>query len=269
MNEQREPFTVESLTRDLRELGLSDGATVVVHSSLSAIGYVAGGAQSVVLALLEVIGPNGTLVVPAHSGDCSDPGLWENPPVPESWWPTIRATMPAFDPRLTSTRRMGIIAETVRHLPGALRSGHPSVSFCAVGPSAETITLDHRLENEFDGLSPLARLYDLDSDILLLGVGHDCNTSLHLAESRSGTMSTRRQGAPILVNGVRQWVTYDSLDASTEDFEQVGVAAWAIDLETVGLVGGATTRLLKGRNFVDFAIQWFVENRSSRPFLSR
>jgi aminoglycoside 3-N-acetyltransferase len=104
----------------------------------------------------------------------------------------------------------------------------------------------------------------LDSSILLLGVGHDCNTSLHLAESRSGTMSTRQQGSPILVDGVRQWVTYRSLDVSTDEFEQVGAAAAEADQETVGLVGGATSRLLKQRSLVDFAVHWFAQSRSSR-----
>jgi len=79
------PFTLDSLVSDLRALGLVAGDTVLVHSSLSAIGYVAGGAQAVVLALLEVIGTEGTLVVPTHSGDLSDPSRWENPPVPEAW----------------------------------------------------------------------------------------------------------------------------------------------------------------------------------------
>ncbi len=160
------PFTLDSLVSDLRALGLVAGDTVLVHSSLSAIGYVAGGAQAVVLALLDVIGTEGTLVVPTHSGDLSDPSRWENPPVPEAWWPVIRASMPAFDARLTPTRMMGMIPDVVRHLPGASRSANPAVSFCAVGPNATTITSEHGLAFGFDESSPLARLYDLDARIL-------------------------------------------------------------------------------------------------------
>lgn len=264
IGERRGPFTIERLTRDLRQLGLTPNTTVVVHSSLSAIGYVVGGAHAVVLALLEVIGPNGTLVVPTHSGDLSDPGFWKNPPVPEAWWPAIRASMPAYDPRLTPTRGMGAIADTVRHLPGAVRSAHPSVSFCAVGPNAETITSNHRLENGFDETSPLARLYDADASILLLGVGHDKNTSLHLAESRSGTRSTLRQGAPVLLDGVRRWVTYNSLDVHTDDFEEVGTMVADAGLQRESFVGGATARLLALRSLVDFAVQWFTKNRTTR-----
>ena len=99
------PFTRENRISDLGALGLVAGDTVLVHSSLSAIGYVVGGAQAVVLALLDVLGAEGTLVVPTHSGDLSDPSRWEDPPVPVDWWPVIRETMPAFDASLTPRGR--------------------------------------------------------------------------------------------------------------------------------------------------------------------
>ena len=129
------PFTRENLVSDLGALGLVAGDTVLVHSSLSAIGFVVGGAQAVVLALLDVLGTEGTLVAPTHSGDLSDPSRWENPPVPVDWWPVIRETMPAFDASLTPTRKMGIIAEVIRHLPQALRSAHPAVSSALSAPT--------------------------------------------------------------------------------------------------------------------------------------
>ncbi len=129
------PFTRENLVSDLGALGLVAGDTVLVHSSLSAIGFVVGGAQAVVLALLDVLGTEGTLVAPTHSGDLSDPSRWENPPVPVDWWPVIRETMPAFDASLTPTRKMGIIAEVIRHVLQALRSARPAVSSALSAPT--------------------------------------------------------------------------------------------------------------------------------------
>jgi aminoglycoside 3-N-acetyltransferase len=76
----------------------------MVHSSLSRLGYVVGGAHTLVLALLAAIGSEGTLVMPTHSGDLTDPAGWMHPPVPEAWWAALRDQMPAYDQALTPTR---------------------------------------------------------------------------------------------------------------------------------------------------------------------
>src|SRR5512136_1383176 len=116
------PRTRDSLAADLRALGSTHGMAVIVHSSLSALGWVSGGSVAVVQALMDVLTPAGTLVMPTHTGDLSDPSFWQDPPVPETWWPIIRDTMPTFEPEVTPTRRMGRIVETFRTWPGTLRS---------------------------------------------------------------------------------------------------------------------------------------------------
>ena len=158
---------------------------LLVHSSLRAMGWVCSGAVAVIIALQEVLGATGTLVMPTHSTDLTEPSQWENPPVPESWWSVIRATMPAYHPDLTSTRSMGVIPETFRKQQGCLRSAHPHHSFCAYGHHASQIINSHSLEFGLGEGSPLARIYDLGGFVLLLGVGHESNTSMHLAEYRA------------------------------------------------------------------------------------
>ena len=170
--------------RDLRVLGVRPGSTLLVHASLRPLGFVSGGPHAVVLALRDALGPDGTIVVPTHTPDNSDPAQWRNPPVPADWWPLIRSEMPGFDPAVTPSRFMGALAETVRGWPGALRSAHPHVSFAALGPAAEQVVAGHTLADMLGEGSPLARLYDLDADVLLLGVDHSVSTSLHLAEYR-------------------------------------------------------------------------------------
>lgn len=249
------PRTRSSLAADLRTLGLPAGSTVIVHASLASLGWVAGGPVAVIRALLDVLGEAGTLAMPAFCGGLTEPSLWRHPPVPESWWPVIRAETPAFDPAVTPTRRMGAIAETFRTWPGALRSDHPHSSVVALGPQAAFVTEGHRLEDAMGDASPFGRLYDLDAFVLMLGVEN--NSSLHLAEHRSGARGRVPQGAPLFENGVRVWKTFQDLDYDDSTFPPVKAAFEATGRVTVGRVGSAVAKLLRQREIVDFATEWF------------
>lgn len=258
------PVTRPGLAGDLAELGLRPGMNVLVHTSMSQLGWVVGGAITVIRAIEDVLGAGGTLVMPAHTADLSEPEGWQNPAVPPDWWPVIRAQMPAFDLRLTPTNYMGTVAETFRHLEGVRRSDHPQVSFCARGPKAAFITDRHGLEFGLGESSPLARLYDLGGHVLLLGTTHYSNTTLHLAEYRAlySSKSTVINGAPVQRPGGRRWVTFMDLDLNTEDFPELGAAfESACPTASHGPAGYGTARLLPVREMVDFAVQWMTRNR--------
>lgn len=260
------PNTRVSLAEDLRKIGLEAEDVVIVHSSLSKLGWTAGGAVAVVEALMDVLTSEGTLVMPTHSASNTDPAHWQNPPVPETWWPIIYEHMPAYDPRTTPTRQMGAIVECFRTYPHVLRSAHPSSSFAAWGKYAEFVTSNHDLSEDFGDRSPLGRIYELNSKVLLLGVLHSNNTSLHLAEFRSDYTGKKWeiQGAAMLVNGQRQWVKFEVLEADADNFVEVGTAyETSIGYKPVK-IGQAETRLLSQCAIVDFAVQWFQENRKEK-----
>ena len=258
------PATVDSLSRDLELLGVENGSTLLVHSSLSAIGWVAGGAAAVVLSLERCLGDRGTLVVPTHSSDLTDPSEWQNPPVPEAWWETIRQHTPAYEPDLTPTRGMGAIPECFRKQKGVLRSGHPQYSFAARGPHADAVTAHHRAAWALGEGSPLARVYDLGGYVLLLGVDHGSNTSLHLAEYRAefGGKRVVTVGAPVLVEGARTWLSFEDIHLDESDFSRLGQEFEAVTGSVVvGRVGLATARLMPQRALVDFAVSWMERFR--------
>ena len=261
------PVTVESLQTDFKALGIEKGMVLCVHSSLSSIGWVCGGPVAVIIALQAVLGKTGTLVMPTHSTDLSDPRQWENPPVPESWWQTIRETMPAYDPDLTPTRSMGKIAETFRRQRGVVRSAHPLHSFCARGPQASDIIDNHALAFGFGENSPLARIYDLHGFVLLLGVGQSKNTSIHLSEYRADFLGKRfvREGAPISQAGARTWTTFENINIDASDFDRIGEAFLQTDAGKMvrhGKVGSANCQLMPQWAIVDFAVEWLQENRT-------
>jgi aminoglycoside 3-N-acetyltransferase len=256
------PQTRASIATDLHSLGVAPGSVLLAHTAVSRLGWVCGGPVAVAQALLDVLGPDGTLVVPTHTTGNSDPARWGHPPVPDAWWPVIREHMPGFDPRITPSRGVGALPEVVRTLPGAVRSAHPQMSFAAVGPQAEAITAGHVLESGLGEGSPLARLYELDAEILLLGVGHASNTSLHLAEYRVAEPRHRRTGAAVITPGGRRWVTYDDVDHDSAALHAIG-AAFDISARTrVGRVGSADCRLLRQRDAVDFAVEWLERDRA-------
>lgn len=259
------PRTRQSLGNDLRALGVQAGMTLIMHSSLKSLGWVCGGPVAVLQALMDIVTSAGTIVVPTQTSDYSDPALWQHPPVPESWWQIIYDTMPVFDARITPTHHMGIIVETFRTWPGVLRSDHPTVSFAAWGRNAGHIIAGHSLEYGLGEGSPLARIYDLDGWVLLLGVGYDSNTSMHLAEYRAPGFEETMLGAPVLENGQRVWKRYRDIEIDSDIFPEIGADFERTGQVCMAKVGSADTRLFHQKVAVDFAQEWLTVRRAAKP----
>ena len=254
--------TRKSLADNLRSLGLGTGDVLLVHSSLSSLGWVNGGAEAVVRAFLDVLGDTGTLVVPTQSSDNSDPKNWQHPPVPEEWKQTIRNTMLPHNPRTTRTYHMSVIAETVRTWPGAVRSAHPQASFTAIGPKAEELMKGHALECGLGERSPLKKLEEAKARVLLMGVGFEKCTAFHLAEYRLPGAAVAENSFAIMMEGKREWMTVSDVDVSDEGFRELGREFEGEGKVKSGKIGGADARLFGLADGVDFAQRWLLLNRS-------
>ena len=257
------PNTIHTIKRDLRNLGIKEGDIVLVHSSMSKLGWVCGDEVTVVQALLDVVGKEGTIVMPAHTGGNTNPDSWSHPPVPETWREPIRRTMPSFNVKNTPTRGMGKIAECFRNYEGTVRSNHPQLSFCANGRFKNEIVEKHDLSYALGMNSPLGKLYELDAKILLLGVGYSNCTSMHVAETLVSKPNLVRKGASINYNGTDQWVWFDDIDYNSDCFDEIGELYEKKNKDVVyGKVGSASCRVLNLKNIVNFTKDFLEENNN-------
>lgn len=262
IHKTKDVITKETLLNDFKALGIKKGDILLVHSSLSKLGWIVGREITVIDALLEMVGKNGTIVMPCFSGENSDPSRWENPPVPNSWVETIKENMPPFDPLKTPTREMGRIADAFWRYPNALRSNHPQVSFSAIGPKAEWILQDQPLSPGFGENSPLYKLYDLQAKVLLLGVGYGSCTCLHRCEVQLTPLKQYHlTGARIIKEGQSIWQEFMEIDYDDNDFSKLGEdyeKQYPVSIHRVGI---ADCRLIDMVSLCDFGKQWLQIHR--------
>ncbi|MET9800279.1 AAC(3) family N-acetyltransferase [Streptomyces sp. NPDC006368] len=260
--------TEEQLRAQLAALGVEPGGVLLVHASLRAVGPVSGGSEAVLRALRAALGPDGTVVVPtftAHNSDSSPAYRERVRGLGQAERAAVRAAMPPYDAATMASDGMGVLAETVRTAAGAVRSAHPQTSFAALGARAGQVVSGHRPDCHLGEHSPLARLYDLDGRILLLGTGFERCTAFHLGEYRLARPPRRTYRCVVREGGARRWWAYEDVALDDGDFGTLGA-----DLERDrpgvvrhGRVGAARCRLLGVVEAVDYARGWLARNRAA------
>ncbi|HEY6568256.1 MAG TPA: aminoglycoside 3-N-acetyltransferase [Actinomycetota bacterium] len=269
-SESPPPVTRSQLEGGLRDLGVSAASVVMVHTSMRALGWIAGGPETVVRALLSVLGPEGTLM--AYAG-------WDQDPYHLEQWPAsvrdaARRELPPFDPTLSEANRdHGRVPERMRTWPGAVRGPHPEASMVAIGRDAAALVAPHPDDDPYGAGTPLERLVAIDGSVLLLGAPLDAVTLLHHAEAIAPIEDKRRTvyDMPMLVDGATVWRTFHDIDTSdgafdyarlglaVDPFEQIVQDALEAGIGRSGVVGAATSVLLPARALTDFAVAWLVE----------
>jgi aminoglycoside 3-N-acetyltransferase len=266
--------TRSRLAEDLRRLGVAPGDVLMVHTRMSALGWVVGAAETVVLALLDAVGPEGTLMAYASWEE----HVYHDDERPPAHRDAYRAQPPVFDPATSeAVRDHGRIPERIRTWPGARRSAHPEASVVALGPRAAELTDAHALGDGYGPTSPFARLVDLDGRVLMLGAPLDTVTLLHHAEAiaRAPGRARVRFTVPVREGGrvVERTTTdidttgnafpYERLGLGDDAFAVIARVALAAGIGTRGRAGDAECHVFGARALTAFAVAW-IEERFGR-----
>jgi aminoglycoside 3-N-acetyltransferase len=271
------PVGCVRLASELRGLGVRQGDVLMVHARVSALGWVVGGTGAVVIALLDALGPDGTLM--AYAG-------WEDDTYgmdgwPEEWKAAYEADLPPFDPRTAeAVHANGRLPERIRTWPGAVRSRQPEAGIVALGRRATWIVADHPLDDAYGPGSPLAKLVEANGQVLALGAPLSTLTLLHHAEATARVDGKRRvvYRMPLLVDGQSIWREFQDIDTAEgafpyelvadeiaatpgmgpdrDPFEAIARQALAAGIGTEGRVGDGTSVLFPARALYRFAEAW-------------
>ena len=263
--------TKRQLVTEIRKLGLSEGQTVMLHASVKSIGHIAGGPQTILEAILEILTSSGTLMMLV---------AWEDTPYNifnasfqddiDKWPEKNRQKCPTFDPEHSRAdiKKMGILTEYLRTYPGSLRSPHP-LGYTAVGKLAQHVLKDQQWQYREGPGSPLEKLCDVGGKVLLLGAPTETVTLIHFAEYIADipNKKTVRYKMPIIQNGERVWKDFEEYDFIN------GIVPWPEDYfksivdeyiekgnGVQGSVGMAKCHLFEAKDLINFGVNWMERN---------
>ena len=263
--------TRTSLAADLAALGLAPGDAVMVHASVSKVGRLLDGPDTIIAALSDAVGPEGTVLAYADWEARYEDLVDEDGRVPPEW----REHIPPFDPQHSrAIRDNGVLPEFLRTTPGALRSGNPGASLVALGAKAEWFTADHPLDYGYGEGSPLAKLVEAGGKVLMLGNPLDTLTLLHHAEhlAQIPGKRVRRIEVPLATPAGTQWrmiEEFDTGDPIVEGLDEDYFAGIVADFLAggqgrQGLVGTARSVLVEAKAITAFGVNW-LESRFGSP----
>lgn len=222
----------------LRAMGVDRAGVLLLHTSFRAVRPVEGGPLGLIEAIRDVLGPTGTLAMPSFSGSDDEP----------------------FDPATTpAARDLGVVADAFWRLPGVLRSDHCH-AFAAIGHYASVITRDPLPLPPHSPESPAGRVHALGGQVLLIGVGHEADTMLHLAELMANVPYSVPKHCTVLQNGKPVRVDYDENDHCCERFALADNWLRERGLQSEGRIGRAYVRLARARDIVNVALERLAED---------
>lgn len=263
--------TRASLRDDLIRIGVRAGDTVLLHAAMRAVGPLLNGPDILVTALLDVVGADGTIMVYTNWDTLHEELLDDDGRVLPEW----RDHVPGFDPAASRAVRInGVIAETVRTMPGARRSGNPAASMAAIGKQADWLTADHPQDYGYGEGSPLAKLVETGGRVLIIGAPWRKCTLIHHAEhlARIPDKVVVKYEVPFAnVSGIfwryiEEYETDEPVHPALPDNHIGQIVADFVDAGNgkQGRIGSASSLLMDAQPLVAFAVDWLERWAATR-----
>ena len=255
-----DPVTKTELIRALQKVSVTKNQIIEVHSSLSAFSYVIGGARTVVDALMEAVGEEGTILMPFQSSGNTEPSDWCNPAIVPELYSEIRSSIPSYHPLTSDIHGMGAIVENFVHRPGVQFSGHPNVSYAAWGRYARLLCNRQSTHFPLAEESPTARLYELKGKVLLLGTDFSKVTCMHLAEYRCDARPIQICGACVEGENGPEWKKYLDLEIDSDDFVKIRPVMIRKNMIRETMLSGCHIQFFSANDAVDIATRYFEKS---------
>ena len=232
-------ITKNKIRKDLRKLGLKNDDWILMHSSLKNLGYVKGGANTVIDAVMEVTGEHGLFMVPTF---------------------TFTNFTAFFDPERTPSQ-MGLITETFRLRGDSIRSWHPRHSISVLGEKTKEVISGHLEAGSVGKGSPIDRLAKQGGYVLFVGVGHTVNTTIHTAEIYAELPYLHVKDSPHFPeqavvktpNGKKVKIDLAPYPTCSEGFWKLEPVMQGKEQILYGKIGRADCQLMKSQDVIDTA----------------
>lgn len=252
----QEVLTKEDIKYQLQKMGIKKGMSVLVHADLDNIGYLSNGPQTVIDALIDAVGYDGTIVMPTFTLNMVDPCCRKDVHIDCESWEYIRDSMKPFDRRLSCSGSDELVSQFLRN-EAVARSYHPLYSFAAWGKYAKVICDRHPLHFSLSKESPLGRLFELNGFVLLLGCSYAECVMFHMARYDTGQLPIRIACCPVNINGKADWKDLLDLDFDNTGYDMVGKIMEEREIVKMCAMGEGLCRFFSGRQAVTLAKAYY------------
>ena len=253
-----EMLTKEEFKAALVRLGVKKGMLLYVSASMKPFRYIVGGAQTIIDALMEIVGYDGTIVMAAPTRHLCDP--IENNKIPRDRSEEARRNTQPFNKKLTAPSGVGEVAVQFMRNDAVLRSNHPMVSFLAWGKYAKLIVEKHPLHFGMNQESPLGKIKEYNGYVITIGNDYDRCEIFHLAQYVTMKCPIRIYSCPIDKGGSTSWIQLLDLELNSDGYKEIGKNMEERFLVKSTYLGNSNCRLFSAKVAQESAIEYFTKD---------